>query len=342
MRPAPIMFMFAGLCGAALVACGDGRDGVSSCAVGETRACSCADGVSMGQQVCQGGGVYSACTPCGPMVQGDQYTQYVVSSLTLPAHQTEYAYDLDGDGVADNRLGAIIESIGALELMPQANVDMGIASGMLSLLLEQLSTDPIQQNATNAGLQMTRGMKTATPPRFDGTDTFVPDPSTKGGQFVGDIVMGTYTSQDPASAAAPIELSLALPLVDGKMPLALPITAARITFYRNGEGHLVDGRLNGAIRKTDVDAIILPGVADLVTMQLAIPGHNPGLDSFDTDGNGVVTAVELSNNDLIKILLAPDVSIFGGVGGSFDPNPGAPEKDCLSLGVKFEAVHAIF
>jgi hypothetical protein len=66
-----------------------------------------------------------------------------------------------------------------------------------------------------------------------------------------------------------------------------------------------------------------------------------GLDSFDTNGDQKVTADELAANGLIQALLAPDVAIFD-AGGGFDPNPSAPEKDCLSLGVEFSGVRASF
>ncbi len=327
---------------AMLAACGDDRGAQVACEPGGHRACACPDGATVGSQACTGG-VFDACTDCGLRAihpTGDRLAQYVIAKITLPVGAAQLAYDLDGDGHPDDALGSIVSAVDALALAPQAATDAAVASGQLSFLLEQISTDAAQQSATNAGARLTLAVPPATTPRFDGGDEYVVDPNAKLGEFVGDIVAGVFTSQDPASTLAPIELTLALPLVQGEPPLLLPLVAARVTFKHEANGRLSAGQLNGAIRKTDLDGAVLPTVAKLVTQQLAL-GNASGLATFDSNGDHVVTAAELAEHPLIQGLLAPDVAIFDSA-GAFNPDPHAPEKDCISLGVGFTAVTASF
>ena len=271
-------------------------------------------------------------------VDGDQTSQFVATKLTLPKNATTAAFDLNGDGTADNRLGNIIQAVTALNLDPQSAADTSVMTGALILLIGETSTDATGQEAKNAGTKVTLGLKPATAPKFDGTDTFTVDTSTQAAQFYGNITAGVFTSNNPATTKNPVTLTIALPLVEGQPALKLPVTAGHLTFKRGTDGKITGGQLNGAIKKEDVDGVIIPAVAGLITAQLQAPMPSASLKMFDTNMDGTVSADEIKNNALIANFLAPDVQIFQG--GVYSPNPQNAMKDSLSLGLSFEAVGA--
>jgi hypothetical protein len=270
----------------------------------------------------------------GPV--GSQEAQYVVSKLSLPTNTASFSYDLDGDGSADNRLGSIMSALSALGMNPQGNADQAVASGQLILLIEQASSDPTQQNAATAAASLLVGKATSAP-KFDGTGSFMIDTSQAPADFTGSIAGGTFTSEDPATATTPVDVVLSLPLVPGMAPLPLPVTGAHMTFKRSTSGAITSGQLNGGIKKSDVDSIVLPAIADMMTTQLAI---SPTIAMFDTNGDGTITATELKSNALISNFVAPDVQLF--TNGVFKPNPAKTTKDSLSLGIGIQGAKATF
>lgn len=281
-------------------------------------------------------------TPGGEVtkVEGTSSSKFVASSLTLPKNATTFAFDIDGDGTADNRLGNIIQAISALNLMPQDSADEAIMTGGLVLLVDAVSTDASQQSATNAGAKLTVGNEPAAAPKFDGTDTFTIDTRVSAAQFLGNITAGTFTSNNPATTMNPVTLTLGLPLVEGQPPLSLPVTAGRITYKIGADGKITGGQINGAIKKTDVDTVIIPAVAALVTAELAKPDASASLASFDPNGDKMVTAEEIKMNQLVSNFLAADVQLFEN--GVYKPNPAKTAKDSLTLGLGFTAVKASF
>jgi len=273
-------------------------------------------------------------------IDGTAKSQFVAATVTLPKNATNLAFDIDGDGTADNRLGNIIQAVASLGLNPQAAADTAVTSGTLILLVEAQSTDGTQQSATNAGAKVALGNKPAAPPAYDGTDAFTIASTTTPAQFYGNITAGTFTSNNPASTTNPITLTIGLPLVENQPPLLLPITGARITYKVGADGKITGGQINGAIKKTDVDAVVIPAVGVLITAELAKPDASPALAMFDPDGDGTVTAAEIMGNQLIAGLLGPDVQMFDGT--TYKPNPAKTVKDSLTLGLGFTAVKASF
>jgi hypothetical protein len=273
-------------------------------------------------------------------VEGTNSTKYASSALTLPKNSMTYAFDLDGDGTPDNKLGAIISGLAAVNLMPQDSANMAVTKGSLVLLMEETSSDPTQQDAKNTGLKLSLAQAAASPPKYDGTDTFTIDGSTSTAQFLGNIAAGTFTSNNPATTQTPVTLTIALPLVSGQAPLLIPVTAGRLTFKADASGKVTGGQLNGALKKEDVDAKVLPAVAALVTAQVQDPMASAAIKMFDINMDGTVTVDELKQNSLITNFLSPDIQLFEG--GVYKPNPAKTTKDSLSLGLGFEAVKATF
>jgi hypothetical protein len=273
------------------------------------------------------------------MVEGTSSSKYVTSSITLPKNSMTAAYDIDGDGTADNRLGNIIQAVSALNLNPQSAADGAVMTGSLMLLLEEVSTDSTQQSAKNAGTKLTLGTKPTNPPKYDGTDTLTGSGTTT--QFYGNITAGHFASNSSTlTTVPPVQLIISLPLVEGQDPLMLPVTGGVISYTRDTSGKLTGGQINAAIKKSDVDGVIIPAVAALITAELKKPDASATLKMFDPNMDGTVSPDEIANNQLIANFLAPDVQMFQN--GVYNPNPAKTMKDSLSLGFSFTAVAASF
>jgi len=278
-------------------------------------------------------------------IEGTNNSEYATSSVTLPTMSSQFAWDLDGDGNADDRLGLIVGVLNQAS-PPQTAVDAAVASGQLLVLLKETSTDPTQQKASNAGVTFQEGMKPASPPKYDGTDTFTGTGSVS--TFYGNISGGIFTSLDPAHMTTPTEITVGLPLVSGAEPTMLPVTGGRITFTAGADGKITGGQINGALRKTDLDNIVIPSIAALLTTKLMADPSNQTFAMFDTNGDGTITAMEIENNSLLKQFLSADIQMFDHPGtdptvfGDYHPTPNGSVKDCLSLGLGFTAVKASF
>lgn len=115
---------------------------------------------------------------------------------------------------------------------------------------------------------------------------------------------------------------------------------------------LVGGALNGSLSGRTVLDDFVPSLANVFTLYIAT---NPDSETsrtikslFDTGGcdnpdgtaavkgDGRINPCELSENPLIKSLLAPDVRLRNAA-GNYDPLPNDSQKDSLSLGFGFTA-----
>ncbi len=323
----------------AIVAYGAGGSCDSSDSARKTCDEACKSGY-VGVQQALGGTCMSATTMMTDMraTGGDNQALFGSSDVTMPANVSAYAYDLDGDGTADNRFGGILQAFKAIEIDTQASATASVESGSLLMLMKLSSSDPLQKNAAGATVDLSRGKLPSSAPKYDGTDVFQIDSATSTASFSGALTDGTFDSTSPPAMTTPVRFTLSLPLVANQPPLQLPVTAGQLSFDITN-GHLT-GTIHGGVKKTDVDSILLPAMAQLITATLQQPGSSPTLKTFDTDKNGTVTAAELQSNSLIAGLLSPDVQLFQG--GVFKPNPAKTVKDSLSLGIAFQAATAAF
>jgi hypothetical protein len=285
---------------------------------------------------CGGGGN----TETGPssVVTGSQHSRSSSHTITLPTSATDAALDLNGDGKPDDQLGSIIGALAAVMLDPQAAIDASTTSGAVLMLFDEVSTDATQQNAQHAGITLQIANQPATPPSYDGSDTFTANLEYVPAQFFGGITSGVFTSNPPATAMTPVTFTLLLPLVLGQPPLILPITAGALSY--SDVGGVLTGQLNGAIKQTDVDNTIIPAVATLLNNELHMPNPSPEIAAFDTNGDGTITAAEVMNNPIISSVIKADVQLFQN--GTYDPNPANTAPDSLSIGLKLTAVQATF
>jgi hypothetical protein len=208
----------------------------------------------------------------------------VANTLLVPQKKADYAMDLNGDAKLDNQLGNIIGALASQGLNPQDSVNKSLMDGSVVLLLDAKADSLTESSCGSVVVQP--GMQTAAPPKYDGTDTFTPDPAIGSGTFKGVISGSKFNSNSPLMGDT--VMTVQLPLVSGAAPIALTIHGAHIQFTR-GTGAtepLNNGQINGAIKATDVQMSIIPAVAGLLTQNVANGGASAAqiLMIFDTGG----------------------------------------------------------
>src|SRR5262249_3141144 len=85
-------------------------------------------------------------------------------------------------------------------------------------------------------------------------------------------VSAQFDSQATATAAKPVQLTLALPLFPGTGLINVPIVAAHTQFTfsgAQGSFSLPKGQLNGAIKETDIQNIVEPAIAQALQNKTA-------------------------------------------------------------------------
>ncbi len=319
--------------------CSDSRlAGAEDCANGEDDdgdgLVDCADGDCRGRAGCGGGLSPDArvdafippdLTPPPPTVP--PLMQVVVNRLLAPRDDKAYSLDLDQDGVKDNRLGEImaILLLTAKDIDFQAEVDKAVQNGDVILLGEvfarSLRDDPTTVFAAHAGADS------------DG------DPSNN---FSGSASLKIHKDSPPdvrlggkiaagALDLGPGTLSVQLPLFPGQAPTTVTLRRARIQGQISAAG-IASGILAGAIPEEEVDQILLPALADLLTTYLTDPTASTELRNllklFDLDGDDRITGDELQKS-IFAMVLQPDVM----TGDEPDLRP-----DSLSIGLGFTAV----
>jgi hypothetical protein len=309
--------------------------------------------------------VAAGCGSDSPPVQGDAATPdapvgehylFVVSEVRLPTSQSEaqlLGLDIDGDpaGAPDNKLGEILFNLTTLgNFEPQENFDQFIANGVVIQLFD------LQATEFEAGASALRGFLGRNPVpspcisvadpvcgrHLDGAGSFSVDLTAP----LGTVMAGPVTSGRLENG--PGEMPLYLPLMEGRDPLVVTLVGSRVDATVSPDG--MSGRLGGALRVEEIDAVVFPEIHAIVAAQIAAdcnagvcPGGSNGqalLDLFDANGDGMVSLEELRESQLISNLFAPDIDLYDGE-GFFNPRIDGV-NDSLSLGVSFTAVPASF
>jgi hypothetical protein len=299
-------------------------------------------------------------------------SQFVISNITLPADNRTYAYDLVGANPPKrtNALGGIVSAFSAGGWNEQESVTKAILAGRSVTLLTAESSDPSFTNDTCGATVLNAGLPTDTPPDFTQVQSYTVDDTIGAGNFTGPIVASNFESGATATTTPPVIAHLSLALF-GPDPLALTVYGAHLRWaYQSG--NLV-GVLNGAIKKSDADTVVIPGLAQSLNSGLAADAANGGLTPrdrqvlqlFDNGGftpnaacgnscanpngtcaaanDGKIDICEVATSPVIQTVFAPDVQLFDAK-GDWHPNPNATsaQRDSLSLGVAFDAVPASF
>lgn len=255
----------------------------------------------------------------------------VADSLTWPAAADKYAKDIDGDGTAENQLGAILGPIltamNAAGMDLQAETNAQIAGGTVLLLFELFATSLTDDPAMK--VQFHQGQDPDS------------DPSNN---FTGSAVLG-IASTSPADVkldgkitggkmeAGPGNFIISIPGL-GLQPIDLSLNNATLVGDVSAGG-IANGQLNGAIPWTDVDQKLIPAIAlllDALVQDPQTPASTVGmiLTLFDTNGDNSISADEIRNNGLLTLVLKPDLDL---------DKDGT--KESMSAGVAFTAVSCI-
>ena len=269
-----------------------------------------------------------------------------LDTLAIPATNAEasvHAIDLNGDGAADNAFGAVLSALtSGLDTDVPGATSAGVALGTIVHLVELRSSDAAFADDAAATATWHVGEATPAPPLFEGSDTFRFDGGFAPARFVAPLLAGSFTSANPVTTTAPVELTVRVIL--GGVPVALPLQGARLKFVVTPTG-LAQGQVNGSIRKSDIDTIFVPALA--VTLNGIVQADPQSATAmtlrglFDTNpADGVISIDEVATSPLMVSILAPDVDIRD-ANGNYAPNPANTSRDALSLGFGFTAVTSI-
>jgi hypothetical protein len=284
-------------------------------------------------------------TDAGPL----ERRTYVVSQLTLPTQagdSTTYGLDLDGDGMPDNALAQMLNTLTGAGLQLQQAEDGAITEGSAILLVEASASsfaggaaqaralrggDPTPPACTTPGDPLSCGQ------HLSGAAHFTVTPP------VPEVMSGTITSGalevGPGASMVPIAFLTT--------PVWLPLVAARARAQLDATG-LTSGVLAGGVRQSDVDTLLIPAfygaILNTINNDCGTSGCMAGsvgasmVTLFDANHDGGVMLEEFQASSLVQTLLAPDLDLFDAAGA-----PGTDGVlDSLSVGVGFTTVGAVF
>lgn len=300
-----------------------------------------------------------ACAPAG----GALRAQYVWNAVLVPLQRSQYALDLNGDGRADNQFGNIYGALAGQNLDVQNDATQAVNSGQSLTLIDahadDFSADACAASDVEAAAPMTS-------PDFSGAGHFTVDAAALPGHFAGTFAAGTFSSLPlPESAATPVIMTLKLPLLGAI--IGVPLVGAHVQYTRAADGTVTGGQLNGAIRNSDVQNILIPALAASLTAQVQVTPLDARamelLFLFDNGGkadascsagtcknpdgtcaiahDNKIDVCEVATSGLITNVLAPDVQMFD-ASGNYHPSRDNTNKDSLSIGLGFSAVPAAF
>lgn len=303
------------------------------------------------------------------------FTAYAVNKLVLPQDNKQFAIDLNGDGKVDNQMGNIIGTLATQNLDAQSGVDASLAEGGVVVLLSLQTMDATLKKDDAVGLTFYLGKTFNSMPRKNDAGMAIPDGGCDGcpdfsgmGMFtvdmgqsavllLGKLDGGKFKSNNPVGTKNPVDVTLKIALIQGAAPIPLTLHGAQAEFtsgtdMASGKPGLIDGRLRGSIKKSDIDNTVIPAVASLLTMRIQADPNSASSKQiasiFDTGGcgaakmgDGKIDTCEVATNSIIMAVLAPDVQIYDDA-GNYAPNAKNTKKDSLSIAVAWGAVQAMF
>jgi len=268
--------------------------------------------------------------PDGPTVASAM--QAVVNKMTMPKSESEYAYDYEGKGTKKNALGKINGVLIALPGMQgfdfQSNIDGMLDQGdfllMFDVQAKSITDDPAMK------LQALQGMDLDSPPNandnFSGSEELGVLPGSPQDLILDGKITASKIAVGPGS--------LVIPIPAGTTPTSVSVKQTRIeaTLGSTPVSAMTSGVINGVIPWTEVDQKLIPQIADGVDATYKASTTPQATKdmlkvSFDANQDGTITAQEIRDNLLLKLVLAPDVDTN---------NDGT--ADAMSIGLGFTAV----
>ncbi|MCA9669056.1 MAG: hypothetical protein KC503_25850 [Myxococcales bacterium] len=249
----------------------------------------------------------------------------VVSRLILPKSGSDFAVDLDNDGVSDNHFGRILAALATanptIDLQQQLETQM--ARGVLLLLLRLHAT--ALDNASDARVAAFFGRDLDADPSndFSGTNTF----GLQQGSPTSLILRGRLTAGQLEVGPGP----LTLPFPLGESSALVDAKNVRLTAKVSPNG-FTEGVFSGAFSVDAMSTVLLPELAREIDRQYKTSATPQGKkfleDNFDLDKNGTITEDELRNNPITGLLFqTADVDL-----------DGDQQKESISFAIGFETV----
>lgn len=319
-------------------------------------------GCGDGNVACTEGSTDPACAPPVNACSTTSQARFVVHQVTMPGGTNHFPYDVDGDGKTENKTEDVVAGLEAAGLNVQQAFDDDLADGDILMLID-IQGGSLMNGCANVVIR--EATPPGMPPAFNGMDSFTPNPSYTAVKLVGNLSNGSLTTtapknQPPASLGV---LKLSVPItLDYKLPLI--VYGARIEGKLSATG-ITNGRLYGALRKTDLETYSFPVVAQAVTQRInELPNDSEEalmIAVFENQNNTIskdkctntpakccatnpttceITAAEVGASPLIQQLIAPDIQMFQN--GSWSPSPEGAAPDSLSFGIGFAGVKATF
>lgn len=314
-------------------------------------------GQDMGSRVC---GIPCSCLTSAPAATR---TKYVTNALRLPTSMASYAADLDGDGRVDNQYKAILSALGAAGFDLEMALAQEVQRGNQVTLLELQAADLVNGcGRLNVAPATTRKLGDPVP-KYDGTDVFTAATPLK--TLFGNLSATSLNTVPTRYLEPPEVISLPLPLgFFGVIPV--PVHGVHIQASVSAS-NLMSGEIHGVILKSDIDTILIPGIAGVLTETINKDPLSSATETLvrlfeDPVGNPVSQAkcmvaadccklpanrktckilpAEVASNAIIGAVLAPDLQMTQG--GIWKPLPKGMVKDSLSFGMGFTAVRASF
>jgi len=319
-------------------------------------------GCGDGNAVCAEGSTDPACAPPVNACSTTSQARFVVHQVTMPGGTNHFTYDVDGDGTSENKTEDVVAGLEAAGLNIQQAFDDDLASGDILMLID-IQGGSLMNGCANVIIREAK--PPSMPPAFNGMDSFTTNPNYTAVKLVGNLANGALTTtapknQPPASLGV---LKLSVPItLDYKLPLI--VYGARIEGQLNASG-ITNGRLHGALRRTDLETYSFPVVAQAITQRInELPNDSEEalmIAVFEDQNNTIskqkcmntpakccatnpttceITAAEVGASPLIQQLIAPDIQMFQN--GSWSPAPEGAAPDSLSFGIGFAGVKATF
>ena len=233
--------------------------------------------------------------------------RYVVDRITVPSTSDETAAlagDLDGNGVAENKLGLATATLASTNDLTRDAQDM-IASGALASIVEVQADDPSNDDAVGV--------------RYLGADG---EPALAAG---GTLVAGAFRSNRAATTRVPGRAVIHLPIFTNADPLALPLEGLEIDLDPDGAGGF-DAIIRGGIREADARTVAYAGLTQM--FETEPERHLVFQRQVDTNRDGLMSDAELSES-VIALLVTADIQLFDGT--TYAPDPTPAHKDSLSI-----------
>jgi len=317
-------------------------------------------------------------TPTGPVCDATKVTgmdnKMATNELKLPgiAGNKPYAYDFDGNGVQENQLKTLINTISLAGLDIQKSVNDAVAGGEAIVLMNVKASDLTKAECAQVTLGLAKGPKAGDPkPTFDGKDKFEIMTEVAPVSLFGPVDAGKMStlasSKQKTSNKTEQQIQVNIPLGDGKtLPLSLRGAHFEGTLVKDGANTRVkDGMLHGVLAQVDIDQKIVPLVANLLTDMVnkdptaesakiiiglfenqADPVSkkkctDKPADCCATNGKTCKILPEEVKNSAVGGVLSADVQVFDDQ-GNWAPVPGGKKYNGMSVGIGFSGVTAQF